>query len=85
MDANMDSIENLRLNLEDNGFDANRIPYVLQLNKRDLPTVLPVDDLKRELSFRDAPVFEAVASAGKGVFETLKGIIKLVLLDLKNR
>jgi len=85
MDANVDSIENLRRNLSDNGYDPLTIPYALQLNKRDLPTAVPADEMQKQLRFRDEPAFEAVATTGKGVFETLKGIIKLVLLDLKRR
>jgi signal recognition particle receptor subunit beta len=78
-------VENLKLNLSEQGFDAGAIPYVLQLNKRDLPMVLSSDQLRKDLAFRDEPVFEAVAADGTGVFETLKGVIKQVLLDLKNR
>jgi signal recognition particle receptor subunit beta len=84
-DANIDSVENLKENLKENGYESARIPYVLQLNKRDLPTVLPIVDLKHDLCFRNEPTLEAVASNGTGVFETLKRIIKLVLLDLKSR
>ena len=84
-DANMDSAENLKRNLTEHGHDPVTIPYVLQLNKRDLPLVLPSEDLKQDLAFRDEPVYEAVATNGTGVFETLKGIIKLVLLDLNSR
>jgi signal recognition particle receptor subunit beta len=82
-DANMDSMESLKLNLKEHGYDPLAIPYVLQLNKRDLPMVLPPDQLKKDLVFRGEPVFEAVATDGTGVFETLKGIIKQVLVDLK--
>ena len=71
--------------LAENGFDPNTIPYVLQLNKRDLPTALPPEHLAEELKFRNEPVFEAVATTGDGVFETLKGIVKQVLVDLKSR
>ena len=84
-DANIDSAENLKSNLRDQGHDPLSVPYVLQLNKRDLPTVANAEELKRELLYRNEPVFEAVATDGTGVFETLKGIIKLVLLDLNNR
>ena len=84
-DANKDSVENLKQNLTLHGHDPVTIPYVLQLNKRDLPLVVPSEDLKEDLAFRDEPVYEAVATNGTGVFETLKGIIKLVLLDLNNR
>ena len=58
------------------------IPYVLQLNKRDLPNVVPVDEMVRQLRRKDEPMFEAVAMKGTGVFETLKGVAKLVLSEL---
>ena len=82
MDANVEAIENLDTNLRTQGYDINTIPFVLQLNKRDLPNVAPVDEMKRLLMRREQPVFEAVASKGPGVFETLKGVAKLVLADL---
>ncbi len=85
LDANVDSIENLQVHLRENGFEPLKIPYVLQLNKRDLPTALPTADINRALAFRDAPVFEAIASQGQGVFETLKGIVKQILTDLRSR
>jgi hypothetical protein len=56
---------------------------VLQFNKRDLPSALPVEDLKRELARKDEPTFEAVAFKGQGVFETLKEVARLVLIELK--
>ena len=61
------------------------MPYVLQFNKRDLPGAMPADEMTEELRFRDEPVFEAVATRGDGVFDTLKSIIKLVLADLRKR
>ena len=85
MDANLDAIDNLKQNLEDHGFDLLKIPYVLQLNKRDLPTAMPVDELTQALRLNGEPVFEAVAPKGTGVFDTLKAVIKRVLLDLKSR
>ena len=84
-DANIDSLENLKQNLSDHGYDPMAIPYVLQLNKRDLPGALEPDELKKDLQFREEPIFEAIATDGTGVFDTLKGIIKQVLLDLKSR
>ena len=84
-DANKDSVENLKQNLTDHGHDPMTIPYVLQLNKRDLPMAVPPEDMKEDLAFRNEPVYEASATNGSGVFETLKGIIKLVLMDLNNR
>jgi signal recognition particle receptor subunit beta len=82
MDANVESVENLQTNLKSQGYDINTIPFVLQLNKRDLPNVSPVDEMKRLLMRREEPVFEAVAAKGPGVFETLKGVAKLVLQEL---
>jgi small GTP-binding protein len=82
MDANVEAIDNLQINLKTQGYDLLNIPYVLQLNKRDLPNVESVDEMKRLLMKKNEPVFEAVASKGPGVFETLKGVAKLVLSEL---
>ena len=62
MDANIESIRNLDENLREQGFDLQTIPYVLQFNKRDLPSALPVDVMYRSLNFKLEPTFEAVAS-----------------------
>jgi len=83
MDANVEALENLMSNLKEHGYDFNKIPYVLQLNKRDLPNILPVDMLATELRKRNEPIVEAVAFQGVGVFETLKEIAKQVLQELK--
>jgi signal recognition particle receptor subunit beta len=83
MDANIEALDNLMENLQEHGYDFKAIPYVLQLNKRDLPNVLPIDTLKKELMKRDEPVFEAVAYQGTGVFETLKEVARQVLMELK--
>ncbi|HJQ98402.1 MAG TPA: hypothetical protein VJ826_08805 [Candidatus Polarisedimenticolaceae bacterium] len=85
MDANVESIRNLRENLRDHGYSLEKVPYVLQLNKRDLPSALPLPQLVHALRVKDEPVFEAVAPKGIGVFETLKAVVKNVLVDLKNR
>jgi len=82
MDANVEAVENLVVNLKSQGYDLMNIPYVLQLNKRDLPNVAPADEMKRLLVRRNEPVIEAVAPKGVGVFETLKGVAKLVLSEL---
>jgi signal recognition particle receptor subunit beta len=83
MDANMEALENLDENLREHNYDFNKIPYILQLNKRDLPTALPVDELKKTLMKKNEPVFEAVAYKGVGVFETLKECGRMVLAELK--
>jgi hypothetical protein len=64
------------------GYDLLAIPYVLQLNKRDLSNVASVDEMVKQLRKKGEPVFEAEALKGTGVFETLKGVAKLVLQEL---
>jgi mutual gliding-motility protein MglA len=83
MDANVEALENLMSNLKEHGYDFNKIPYVLQLNKRDLPNILSPDDLNKELRKKNEAVIEAVAFQGTGVFETLKEIARQVLTELK--
>jgi signal recognition particle receptor subunit beta len=84
MDANVESLRNLEQNLKAQGYDIRSIPYVLQLNKRDLPSALPVDEIKAKLCIGTEPVLEAIANSeeGIGVFDTLKAVAKLILLDL---
>jgi signal recognition particle receptor subunit beta len=82
MDANAESIDNLMINLKTQGYDLMTIPYVLQLNKRDLPNVASVAEMVGLLRKKDEPVIEAVAPKGNGVFETLKAVAKLVLSEL---
>lgn len=83
MDANIESLYNLEENLQSQGYNLMDIPYVLQLNKRDLPNVVPPDELTEELQKKGEPVFEAVASQGTGVFDTLKAVAKQVLSELR--
>lgn len=83
MDANIESLYNLEENLEAQGFDLMKIPYVLQLNKRDLPNVVPSEELTSELLKKGEPVYEAVATSGEGVFDTLKAVAKQVLTELR--
>jgi hypothetical protein len=83
MDANYEALDNLQENLKEHGYDFLKIPYVLQLNKRDLPNVLPVDFLRKELMRREEPVFEATACQGCGVFETLRECARQVFSELK--
>jgi mutual gliding-motility protein MglA len=85
MEANIESLRNLDKNLKEQGYDLATIPYVLQLNKRDLPTAVSVDELYRQLNIKGEPTYEAVATQGTGVFETLKAVAKLVLLELKKK
>ncbi len=83
IDANIESLENLRINLKEQGYDLDKLPYIVQYNKRDLPEVMSVEELRRELNPTKVPDFEACATTGEGVFETLKAIAKLILIDLK--
>ncbi|HSI88256.1 MAG TPA: GTPase domain-containing protein [Pyrinomonadaceae bacterium] len=83
MDANIESLYNLEENLQTQGYDLKQLPYVLQLNKRDLPNVIPVEELSSELLKKGEPVFEAVATDGTGVFDTLKSVAKQVLTELR--
>jgi signal recognition particle receptor subunit beta len=83
MDANVEALDNLMSNLKEHGYDFNKIPYVLQLNKRDLPNILSTEALSKELRKKNEPILEAVAFQGSGVFETLKEIAKQVLTELK--
>ena len=83
MEDNIESLKGLKKNLEDQGYEFDKVPLVLQWNKRDLPNTIAVQDLERKLNEHDFPSFEATATTGAGVFETLKMISKLVLLNIK--
>ncbi len=83
VDANLETLDNLREHLKEHSLDINSIPYVLQLNKRDLPNVLPIDELKKHLQIKGESTIEGVAITGQGVFETLKEVAKLVLAELR--
>ena len=85
MDANIESIRNLKENLREHGVSVDKVPYVLQINKRDLPTAVALPEIEKALRIKGEPVFEAVASRGTGVFETLKAVVKSVLMDLNTR
>jgi signal recognition particle receptor subunit beta len=83
LEANIESIANLATNLRDNGFDIRTIPYVLQLNKRDMPTSAPLREMEDLLRFRNEPMIEAVACKGTGVIETLKACARQILMELQ--
>jgi signal recognition particle receptor subunit beta len=83
MDANFESLDNLRDNLREHGYDLNAIPYVVQYNKRDLPNAADVGYMRQLLNPTSVPDFEAVATTGVGVFDTLKAVAKQVLIELK--
>jgi signal recognition particle receptor subunit beta len=83
MEANQESLENLKVNLADHGYNLDKIPYVIQYNKRDLPNAVAVEELRETLNPRAVPEYQAVAPTGVGVFDTLKAVAKLVLSELR--
>jgi signal recognition particle receptor subunit beta len=83
LEANQESVENLRTNLAEQGYSLEKIPYVIQYNKRDLPNVVPVEELRPLVNPMNVPDYEANARVGVGVFDTLKAVSKLVLNELK--
>ena len=83
MEANVESLDNLRVNLKEQGYELGAIPFVMQYNKRDLPNAAPLEEMQRVLNAGQAPTYEACATTGQGVFETLKAVAKDVLTDLK--
>jgi len=85
LESNKESFQNLITNLKDQGADLEKIPHVIQWNKRDTPNALPVETLDREINLFGAPTFEACAMRGEGVKETLTGVAKLVLKSLAEK
>jgi mutual gliding-motility protein MglA len=83
MEANIESLQGLERNLSEQGYDLGKVPLIMQWNKRDLPNIVPVEDLQFQLNKRKVPAIEAVATSGQGVFETLKMVSKSVLLNIK--
>jgi len=83
MEANLESLDDLRINLAEQGYDLDKLPFTIQFNKRDLPNAAPVDEMNRLLNPNGIPWFEGIATTGVGVFETLKDVAKQVLMELK--
>lgn len=83
MDANIESSDNMKINLDEHGYSIKKIPLIIQYNKRDIPACVPVAEMKKILNMDGVPDFEAIAMQGVGVFETLKSVVKLVLVELK--
>ncbi|HWR57804.1 MAG TPA: ADP-ribosylation factor-like protein [Thermodesulfovibrionales bacterium] len=83
MEANIESLEDLKINLAEQGYELEKLPFTIQHNKRDLPNIAPVEEMNTILNPDGIPSFEGVAMTGKGVFETLKNVAKQVLLELK--
>ena len=84
-EANLESLANLEENCAENGIELSETPLILQFNKRDLPDIMPLEELNDLLNKYNAPFFESVATTGIGVHESLKGISKLVIRSLQRR
>lgn len=84
-EANIESLADMMENLKDYNIEFESIPYVLQLNKRDLPNITPANELISALRKKEEPVIEAMALKGEGVVETLKNISKLIMIDVKRK
>lgn len=84
-EANIESISDMLENLRDYNIDFESLPYVLQLNKRDLPNITPANELIGALRKKEEPVIEAMALKGEGVVGTLKNISKLIMIDVKRK
>ena len=82
MEANIEAMHNLYENLDSYGYDLTTIPFAMQYNKRDLPNAMPMDDLRAQLNPMGVPDFEGVAIDGRGVFETLGAVSKMVVQAL---
>ena len=83
MEANQTSLESLRVNLVEQGFSLDEIPYVIQYNKRDMQEIASVEELRALLNPTGVLDFESIALTGTGVFDTVKAISKLVLTELQ--
>jgi signal recognition particle receptor subunit beta len=84
-DANIDSYLNLGENLAELKIEIAKFPHVIQYNKRDLPTVMPVEQMRRDLNTFGVPDHEAVAMTGQGVFDTLRDVSKLTIERVKEK
>jgi signal recognition particle receptor subunit beta len=82
-EANVESLDDLKINLEEHGFDLNIMPLTMQYNKRDLPNAMPSEEMDEMLNKRKVPWFNGVAVEGTGVFETLKEVARQVIMELK--
>ncbi len=83
IDANIESMANLRDNFADQGIDLSTFPIVIQYNKRDLPDIMSIEELNAAINPRNVPFYEAVAMTGEGVLKTFTAISKLVLQDMQ--
>jgi signal recognition particle receptor subunit beta len=85
MEANQESIENLRSSLAETNLSLDAVPFVVQYNKRDMPSAASLEELRAALGAPNGQEFEACARTGAGVFETLKGLSKDVIKHLNRK
>ena len=85
LEANLETLNDLENNLRQDGLKMDEFPWVIQYNKRDLPNVAPIQYLQLKLNKYNVPHFEAVATSGTGVFETLKAVINLVVANVRKK
>lgn len=83
MEENIESMNNLEKNLQYQGYEIREIPMVIQYNKRDLPKVATIEQLRCALNRFNAPDFEGMAAEGQGVFDSLKSVSKSIITILK--
>ena len=81
-EANIEAMHNLYENLETYGYELDKIPFAIQYNKRDMPNILPISELRAQINPMGVPDFEGTAVEGKGVFETLSCVSKMVVQSL---
>ncbi len=86
LDANIESLRNLRTNLKEIGQELDELPMIFQLNKRDLPNIIDKETMIKSIDPSGLHEYvEAAAVTGEGVFETLKLISKLTLRTIRRR
>ncbi len=84
-DANLESLQNLRENLEAHGRELSLLPHVVVFNKRDLIDAMSIRDLEQQLNAERAPSFAGIATKGEGVYEALEAVTRAVLDDFETR
>jgi len=83
MDANIESLENLKTHLQSHRLDLRQLPYIVQCNKRDLPDVMSVEEMRRGLNFKGETFIEATAERGAGVLDTLRLLTKDAMINVR--
>ena len=85
MEVNIETLDNLRTNLKEHGYDLDTIPFTIAYNKRDLPNIMPIEEMDKVLNTRPVKAFPSSAVTGEGVFEALKDISKQMVIELKKQ